>query len=94
MWNGEEHRSEPRPASIADVAAMMEKMFFIMGIDPHKQESLLAGRAKFQFLETLMSKHSRQESWTERTTIGLFITAVFALIIKGLGLSSVFPPQH
>ena len=94
MWDGKEHRSEQRPASIADVAAMMEKMFFIMGIDPHKQESLLAGRAKFQFLETLMSKHSRRESWTERTTIGLLITFIFAVLVRALGISSTLPPGH
>lgn len=77
-----------RASSIADIGAMLDKMFFIMGCDYNDYESMLAARTRFQYLEQLQNR----ESWFKRTTTGLIVTIIFAFILSKLGFSNVKVP--
>lgn len=87
-YRDEERRARPRATTIADIGSLLDKMFFILGCDPHDQKSMLAARERFQYLE----EWKNRESWFKRTTTGLVVAVVFAFVMNKLGLTNIKMP--
>lgn len=86
-WDGEtERRKEPRGnQELAELTNMMRSLLFVVGVNPEDQKSISRARATWQFMEDMRANRIEIIAKATRTTVGMFILALFLLIAKALG---------